>query len=236
MDDYARVWHNKLGRYFNIMAPNSLQLSAIINYFTNADIGLFDNVVASMFPKPGVIVDIGAALGQTVFFMSHYYPDKQFICIEPYKESIRYLEYNTRDLNATIVHAAASDTYKTVSLAFPTQDQRDRKDLRFNTGLLSTYGKGEIVETIIARPLDVILGDTKVFMIDLDVEGNEYEVLLGAKKIIERDKPYLHVEVDHYNQIMGGRKVEELVKLIQDYGYRIKYYVRNNIFFVPKEE
>ena len=57
----------------------------------------------------------------------------------------------------------------------------------------SIHGDCKVVE---AKPLDTLISnDEKIKLIKIDVEGHEFEVLEGAKNIIEKSRPTILIEV-----------------------------------------
>ncbi|HLY40841.1 MAG TPA: FkbM family methyltransferase [Terracidiphilus sp.] len=74
----------------------------------------------------------------------------------------------------------------------------DRKTVRFETtGTVDSKiceAGGVEVECI---PLDEMFRETLVSMIKMDIEGAEYEALLGASRVIQRDHPILAICVYH---------------------------------------
>ncbi len=70
--------------------------------------------------------------------------------------------------------------------------------------------------------LDELLIDSTVSMIKMDIEGAEYDALLGAKKLICAQKPVLAISVYH--------KLEDLFRLpllINSLGVSYRYYLRH---------
>ena len=59
-----------------------------------------------------------------------------------------------------------------------------------------------------------------VNFIKIDVEGFEINVLKGAKKIIEKFKPSLFIEVENTLLNRQGTSASELISLIQQFKYR----------------
>jgi hypothetical protein len=75
---------------------------------------------------------------------------------------------------------------------------RMRKIVRFEeTGTIDskvcTQGGAE-VECV---PLDEMFAQTPVSMIKMDIEGAEYDALLGARQVIQRDRPVLAICIYH---------------------------------------
>ncbi|MGV8120908.1 MAG: FkbM family methyltransferase [Candidatus Xenobiia bacterium LiM19] len=71
-------------------------------------------------------------------------------------------------------------------------------------------------------PLDIVLRGEKVSFIKMDIEGAEYEALLGARNLIVTQKPCLAISVYH--------KFDDIYKLaflIESFGVKYKYYLRH---------
>jgi len=61
-----------------------------------------------------------------------------------------------------------------------------------NIGLTKTT-EGKDVKMI---TLDTLVGDKEISLIKIDVEGNELGVLKGARRILEKQSPFLFIEAD----------------------------------------
>ena len=79
---------------------------------------------------------------------------------------------------------------------------------------------GETV--ILMRALDTVLSGDKVTYIKYDVEGAEYEALLGSKDAIRRHKPKLFCAVYHRNEDLF-----RIPLLIAELGPEYKLYLRH---------
>jgi FkbM family methyltransferase len=77
---------------------------------------------------------------------------------------------------------------------------------------------GEQGEVVPVAPLDQV-GLPKARLIKIDVEGMELEVLLGAKALLARDRPFLYVENDRLE------KSEALAAQLLADGYRMWWHV-----------
>lgn len=58
--------------------------------------------------------------------------------------------------------------------------------------------QGQILVEMV--PIDVMFAARRVSMIKMDIEGGEYDALLGAKQVIQRDRPILAICVYHSQQ------------------------------------
>ena len=74
----------------------------------------------------------------------------------------------------------------------------DRMTLRFEiTGSVDSKICEEGGVEVDGIPIDELFANTPITMIKMDIEGAEYDALLGARKVIERDKPILAICVYH---------------------------------------
>lgn len=71
------------------------------------------------------------------------------------------------------------------------------------------------------KTLDMFYLDNIGF-IKVDVEGWEVEFLKGAKDTIKRNKPILCLEVNSGALVRAGTSSDELISLIESYGYKTK--------------
>lgn len=73
----------------------------------------------------------------------------------------------------------------------------------------------------------IIPKDCKISLIHLDLEGHEFEALLGAKEIIERDKPIIVLEIDSravdYNNFMLSLDYYTHKQLIYNYNEKMVF-------------
>lgn len=81
--------------------------------------------------------------------------------------------------------------------------------------------KGEVV--VQGMDLDSVLGDKKVTFLKMDVEGSELRALLGAKGIIQQQKPKLAICIYHksWDFVDLGRQILDIVP---DYRFYIRHY------------
>lgn len=83
-----------------------------------------------------------------------------------------------------------------------------------NFGGIALTGQGQQGEPVSIRTVDEIIGERKVHMLKIDVEGMEAEVLRGAKRMLRKHRPLVHIENDRRD------KSEALINLLFQYGYR----------------
>jgi FkbM family methyltransferase len=63
--------------------------------------------------------------------------------------------------------------------------------------------------------------DRRISFVKLDIEGSEYHALLGAKQLLERDRPPIVFEFDQMSPTYFGFSREDLLNLFHKSGYEI---------------
>lgn len=151
-----------------------------------------------------VYADLGAYDGDTIREFLSYSTAERIIALEPDKKNFKKLLQKTEGVQAYNAGAWSTDC----EMPFATRGGRNSK-----------VG-GETLITM--RSLDSILSGDKVTYIKLDVEGAEYEALMGAKEAIKRCKPKLFCAVYHRNEDLF-----QLPLLIKELGPEYKLYLRH---------
>lgn len=154
----------------------------------------------------GTVLDIGANIGtHTVFYAKHA---QRVIAFEPLGEAWDCLFYNTSHLpNVELYLAAAGREPKWVGL------QTDTKN--YGASYTVTDGDDAWVTTI-----DSLLLDACDY-IKIDAEGDEIDVLMGAKQTIRQFKPAMCIEVNKSALSRKGLTADDLLACIRGFGYKI---------------
>lgn len=156
------------------------------------------------------VIDIGSNIGNHMLFYCSCMDAKQVHCFEPN-------EYNFATLRTNISLNNLDDVVKTYPVplgAAPGKGVQQDFSLK-NTGMNRIVKADE--NNIAAGTIDIRALDEfdiqNVSFIKIDVEGFEMEVLMGAKKTIEKWKPVIMVEVFEL-------KRKEVDVLMEEFGYR----------------
>lgn len=170
--------------------------------------------------KPGgVIVDIGANVGNHSVFFGKFLNPSRLVPIEPNPEALPFLKEN-------------------LALNEITADE-----CGYGVAIGRTYGqagieniKGDLVGGRLTRgaSIPVVALDTlmegAVDFLKIDVEGMEFEVLRGAQQIIDRSRPLILIEVH-------DRQAAALKEACGELNYRIEKefagYKYKNYFLKP---
>lgn len=163
---------------------------------------------------PGMhVVDVGANIG---YYVSMY---EQIIgqpgnitCIEPSPENLKELYANISAngwSNVTVHECAVGNHTGKVGL-------RDG----VNSGVVAIE-EGVFQSTV--RPLDELVSKRCDFL-KIDVDGYEWHVLQGARKVIERDRPILFLE--YHPELIGrhGGSIQEVMAFLRGQYSDIRFF------------
>jgi len=151
----------------------------------------------------GKILDIGANIGNHTLMFKKYFPNAEIFSFEPLFYNYELLQKNVhsyRDIN--IFKVALSDRHDILKINNNFQE--------FNSGAASVSDRGE---SVLALPLDS-LEMSDVSFIKIDVEGWEPQVIRGAIKTMEQNRPKIWLEDGNGNTVKF--LVENLGYFVQD--------------------
>jgi FkbM family methyltransferase len=166
-------------------------------------------ILFSKYVRTGMIVyDVGANVGYYTLLASMLTGSKgKVFSFEPLPANISYLKKHielNRVKNVNVIQNAASDKVSQVRFNFG--ENR-------SSGHLSNTGEIE-VETI---SLDEFIkqGNPEPDLIKMDIEGAEYDALVGAKDLLRNKKPVIFLAT-HSSEIKA-----KCLKLLAEFGYTV---------------
>ncbi len=198
----------------------SLNIENFIDYWVFMD-GLYEkDWVERVRPlvKNKILVEVGANIG--VYTLS-LFKDASFVyAFEPEEENYRRLVNNVkknRIKNIKVIKKAVADKSKNVTL-FLSQDSGSHS-LRLSSKIKSKIKAVTIDSYFANKKLDIGL-------IIIDVEGSEFDVLKGARKILKKG-PALLVEFNRSMSELCNQDLSEMYSWITERSY-LAYGLRNN--------
>ena len=199
----------------------------------------------SLVPNDAITLDIGANLGLMSYHLAKN--SKKTYAFEPMPNNIRVLEKVKQKFNLTnleLLTNALGNENKRIKLVLPVVDGVKKQGLSHVVDdKMTEFNDGSIFETDCFKLDDIkALKNVKVGAIKIDVENFEYEVFLGAEKLITDNKPIIYCELwDNDNR-------QDCFKYLKSLGYGIHVYENNtlrsedgnpshiqNFFFIPKQ-
>ncbi len=161
------------------------------------------------------VVEVGANIGASLVPLAAGFPHLRFHCIEPVPEFFALLEENAKS------YAAPNVTLYNRALG-----PRDDEELEIRIGY-GTAGLSSLVThhadmgriRVASETLDRFVGENRVALLKLDVDGHELGVLQGAGGVLRRDLPKIFMEYSLSYLRDVGASPGELADLLAARGY-----------------
>jgi FkbM family methyltransferase len=195
--------------------------------------------------NPGNILDIGANIGVMTVHFANKLPNATIHSFEPDPINFNILSRIKRKFrlnNVILYNHALGNLNGEISMIMP------QSGGVFLHGLSHVTNEGEtekgITNIVEIKRLDDLYGflQISVSAIKLDVENSEYEVLLGAEKVIGKNKPLIYCE------LWPGDNRQKCFEFLLKNNYSAYVWNKNelvlydqhshhqNFFFIPTEQ
>ena len=223
-----------LKKYVKVIGPDGF------NFFINLENGnstfLFGFGIAeiapllSYLPPESMVFDIGANMGIWTRVFNEYFSSGNIFAFEPSPSAYKDLKKNSEHFDINCSNFAISDTDGEVFFS-----------LENGTALHHiTKEKNKYTIPIKSKKLDNWALDKNLKRVDflkIDVEGHEFEVLLGAKKIIETFRPIILFEyIDFFVKDRTTKKDESIFDYFTKIGYSVFRVSKNGFVYENMEE
>lgn len=205
-------------------------LDSVINYKLSARLEpLFESrsdmreIYENVLDTKGIrcAVDLGAYVGDSAKEMISHFPTlEKIIAFEPDPKTYKKL-VSFSDMSPVKIYPYNACAWRDdMELTFCSEGNRNSSPLSSVAKLSGSVGK---MYTVRALAPDNIaeLQNNRVDYIKYDVEGSEYEAILGSREIIARDKPKLLVSLYHRSE-----DIFTLPKLIRTLRQDYSFYLR----------
>lgn len=157
-----------------------------------------------------VFVDVGAYIGDTTQdFINTYNNYKKIYCYEVTLETMAKLKNNLSKYNNIIYKNKAVSNDNSIMYL---------KESNINSSANQVDNSGTIEVETVSLDNDIL---EKIDIIKMDIEGSEYNALIGCKNHIINDNPTLLISVYHNNEDLW-----KLPKLIYEYNNNYNFYLR----------
>jgi FkbM family methyltransferase len=176
--------------------------------------------------KPGMtVVDIGAHIGYyTLLFAKYVGPSGRVFAFEPLPANFELLERNVRLNELPYIQTFSQAIFsrnQEVALGVP-------DDLQHSGDASVYHGGGARQFRVSATTLDSFCDSANLRpdVVKMDVEGAEYDVLMGAERMIDRFRPKLLIELHHFDGNLAAHPVPDL---LSSWGCRIRWIERSKM-------
>lgn len=179
----------------------------------------------------GCFVDVGVNIGQTLIKVKSIDRNIDYIGFEPNPICVFYAEklISINKLpNTKIIPTGVSNVNEIVTLKYFSTDSTDS-----SASIIDNFRPDQAVfqeKSIVVLNSDTIRIEQKIAIIKIDVEGAELLVLEGLRKFIDRDRPYIMIEIlpvyKAENQDRLSRQTA-ILKMMNDLNYAILKVMKN---------
>jgi len=181
--------------------------------WSEAEVGL----LKQLLPNNENIIEIGSNIGtHTIPLAKQVLKGGLVYAIEPQHQNHKLLLDNIKDNKLKNV--------KVLKIAISSKEGEAYMNT-FNENITSNYGDSKIfsfnfknAQSVPVKTLDQLFyndfkDEKSIKLIKCDAQGQELNIILGSKKIINKYKPYLYLENDDINTSRA------LIEIIKDMGY-----------------
>lgn len=189
--------------------------------------GYFDwrNVVIAkecLKKNPGVIIEVGANIGtETISFcdVAKKY-SSSVVAFEPVPSNVESIIHNQQlnNIDNLELHTClVADQKGKAFFNFPSGNNS-------GSGFIDKKPKDYSLQEYNVVTLDETINGKNVSFISVDVEGFEFQVLLGCKEILTKFQPTLIIEVNqHFLRTRGNSSVKEVYDFLKKFNYSCYY-------------
>jgi FkbM family methyltransferase len=164
-----------------------------------------------------LIVEVGTNFGASLAQMELAKPNARFVCFEPSSHFRWFLERNV-----------ARNGWNRVTIEpFLVTSAPGESELFRNGSTASSVAReydGHLfvaAERVQATTLDAYFENWgPVTFVKIDTDGSEHQVLLGGRRLLERDRPLLFVELQPSLLERAGSDEHQLLNYLSELGYR----------------
>jgi FkbM family methyltransferase len=190
-----------------------------VNYIDKKGLSLFGRL----------IVDIGAAEGDTSVYFSQLYPEHTVHGFEPAKKHFEIAEKKTSAMENIVMHKLALSDREGKTKLHVTESSLSSSTLKPDEKELSSADPRHAAKLQIAheeevqmQTLDAALDDPQpILLMKIDTQGTELNVLKGATQTLRRTKLVL-VEMNNHRQYEGNCQYYEVDELLRKEGFVLK--------------
>ena len=166
-------------------------------------------------------LDVGANAGYYTLMALAVDPSIEILSLEPNPRAYRELQFNLQLVadaeSVTCLNCGAAESaVSSASLHVPRVSGTGGGSLR---DLHPNEGAPEVIAVALA-PLDELALGRSVDLMKIDVEGAELSVLRGARRLLERSRPTIMIELMRKWMGAYGNHPQDAVHLLTNLGYQ----------------
>ena len=188
--------------------------------------------------KNMIVFDIGTWIGlHTLFFAKSVQPTGKVFSFEPnpftYKELLKNIGVNNFDNIQTFELAVGSNEYKDQLIFDSTHKSTGSLNKEIKTDLMQSNTVEKIEIEIVS--LDYIISKEGIPLPDfikIDIEGFEFDALMGMENLLKNKKPELFIEIHGATRTEKESNILKIVSLLKKHNYDIQLVETNEIITI----
>ena len=222
--------------YYLEFFSKNLSGRGLMNPSKNGEYAVLESIVKSRKHLQLCFLDGGSNVGEHIRFFDsqcrrYAIDDYRVFAVEPFPSTIKALKKNLNGVKYELVDKALGKDESVIHFYSDDVDGVNGQNSAINHYYLNN--KIEVSQTTI----DKLVEEHSVNRVDflkLDIEGFEYNALLGAELSLSQGViDYIQLE---YNQtwIEGGGTIEKVLKLCDKFGYKLYRIRAKDLLSIPK--
>lgn len=215
----ARPSLYKINRGLYILSLNGM---GILNYENNKISGedSFLRKITKSFGENGVVLDVGANVGNYANLIKKLSPQTKVYSFEPHPKTFKILEENANVNGYFAFNLGCGKEKGKLELYDAENKDGSETASMFKEVIENISGRKAITYVVDVIDLDSFLvefGIEKVNLLKIDVEGNEYNVIQGVKNALARGIiEVIHFEFNQMN-VVSRTFFKDFYDLLSDY-------------------
>jgi FkbM family methyltransferase len=185
-------------------------------------IAFLNLIKSTKAPSDGFILDIGANIGVTAYYFSHWFPRSTVMAFEPVADNIMVLKQVVAKYhlgNVMVCDYGLGNEFGSFEIAIPIiAGVKQHTRATISKEVAQNYVTDTCLISIQRMDDQHQLQDHPVFGVKIDVEGYEAFVLQGGEALLKRDKPPIFCEVGE------GENRSRVFQWIKALDYKIKVF------------
>jgi len=175
------------------------------------------NQAAKAGIKPATVIDVGAAYGTFYTCCKSVYPEASYLLLEALEEYRPHLAAAVNNNSRTeIVYAAAARESGTIT--FNVHPDLVGSSLYLENEDSDVNGVPRQIPSVAIDELVASRGLEGPYLVKIDVQGAELDVMAGALKTLERTE-YIILEVSFFKFFCNGPEFKEIFTFMDEQGF-----------------
>ena len=179
-----------------------------------------------------LIIDGGASIGDTSNAFSRYFPSASIHAFEPFPKFFSVLQQKSDCNNRIISYPYALSN--TEGNEFLRINKSEGTNSLLKSSVNQNHPHAQFLETmqttqVVTKKLDILFPNETVDILKLDLQGGEYNALIGAQEMLSQGRIRLIISEVIFDELYKEQKhASELIMLLESHGFKIFNFYQNH--------